>query len=154
MVRHSIFAIGVLSMLTGYAAVVQDVPAPWGSYFERELKSATIKGVVLTIIAGKPFGGLQKDFDNLVRRLMYGQNRELPADFVASHNERPTPPYKVVVAFNKDRGMSSNLMCADPGALRSEPQEKPLRIDIVFCHGDVAKSDTGGYASNVSKQRS
>ena len=42
-------------------------------------------------------------------------------------------------------------MCADPGALRSVPQEKPLRIDIVFCHGDDAKSDTGGYANNVSK---
>ena len=42
-------------------------------------------------------------------------------------------------------------MCADPGALRSVPQEKPLRIDIVFCHGDDAKSDTGGYANNVSE---
>ena len=42
-------------------------------------------------------------------------------------------------------------MCAEPGALRSVPQEKSLRIDIVFCHGDDAKSDTGGYANNVSK---
>jgi hypothetical protein len=42
-------------------------------------------------------------------------------------------------------------MCADPGALRSVPQEKPLRIDIVFCYGDDAKSNTGGYANNVSK---
>ena len=31
------------------------------------------------------------------------------------------------------------------------PQEKPLRIDFVFWHGDDAKSDTGGYANNVSK---
>lgn len=103
MVRHSIFAIGILGMLTGCAAVVRDVPAPRGSYFEREPQPATIKGAILTIIAGNPFGGPQKYFDDLVRRLMYGQNRESPADFVASHNERTTPPHKVVVAFNKDR---------------------------------------------------
>ena len=42
-------------------------------------------------------------------------------------------------------------MCADPDALRSVPQEKPLRINIVFCHGDDANSATGGYANNVSK---
>jgi hypothetical protein len=52
MVRHSIFAIGILGMLTGCAAVVQDVPAPRGSYFEREPEPATIKGAILTIIAG------------------------------------------------------------------------------------------------------
>jgi hypothetical protein len=103
MVRHSIFAIGILGMLTGFAAVVQDVPAPRGSYFEREPEPATIKGAILTIIAGNPFGGPQKDFDDLVRRLMYGQNRELPTDFVASRNGRTIPPHKVVVAFNKDR---------------------------------------------------
>jgi len=105
----------------------------------------------LTIISGNPFGGPQKDFDDLVRRLMYEQNRELPADFIASHNERTTPTYKAVAAFNKDREISSNSMCAEPGALRSVPQEKSLRIDIVFCHGDDAKSDTGGYANNVSE---
>ena len=103
MVRHSIFAIGKLGMLTGCAAVVQDVPAPRGSNFEREPEPATIKGAILTIIAGNPFGGPQKAFDDLVRRLMYGQSRELPADFVASHNEQTIPPHKVVVAFNKDR---------------------------------------------------
>jgi len=46
MVRHSIFAIGILGMLTGCAAVVQDVPAPRGSYFEREPEPATIKGAI------------------------------------------------------------------------------------------------------------
>ena len=70
MVRHSIFAIGILGMLTGCAAVVQDVPAPRGSNFEREPEPATIKGAILTIIAGNPFGGPQKDLDDLVRRLM------------------------------------------------------------------------------------
>jgi len=103
MVRHSIFAIGILGMLTGCAAVVQDVSAPRGSYFERESESAAIKGAILATIAGNPFRGRQKDFNNVVRHLVYGQNRELPADFVARHSGRTIAPYKVVAAFNRDR---------------------------------------------------
>ncbi len=150
MVRHSIFAIAILGMVAGCTVVVQDAPAPRGSYYTRDFDFATDKGAILTIVAGNPFGGQKKEFDALVRRHMYGQNRELAAEFVASHSDRTYPLYKVVVAFNKELGISPDEMCAAPLALRSLPQQRPLRIDIAFCKGDVSQSDTSGYAYKVS----
>ncbi|MDA0651654.1 MAG: hypothetical protein O3C49_00060 [Proteobacteria bacterium] len=41
-------------------------------------------------------------------------------------------------------------MCAKPLVLRTVPEERQLRIDIAFCQGDNSKSDTSGYAANVS----
>jgi len=151
MFRQSIFAIAVIGTVSGCTGVVvQDAPAPRGSYYEREFNYATGKGAILTIIAGNPFGGPKEEFDALVRRLMYKQNRELPAEFVASPGDRTRPPYKVVVAFNKEPGISPAEMCANPLAIPTVPEKTQLRIDIAFCHGDTSKSDTSGYASNVS----
>lgn len=151
MVRHLFFSIAVLGIVTGCTGVVvQDAPAPRGSYDEREFDYAAGKGAILTIIAGNPFDGPQKEFDALVRRNMYGQNREQSAEFVASHGDRTMPPYKVVVVFNRDLGISPDEMCANPLGLRTVPEKKQLRIDIAFCHGDTSKSDTSGYADNIS----
>ena len=151
MVRHSFFAIALLGTIAGCTGVVvQDAPAPRASYDHRDFDFATDKGAILTIIAGNPFGGPQKEFDTLVRRHMYGQNRELAAEFVASHSARTNPLYKVVVAFNKELGISPNEMCAAPLALPSVPHQRRFRIDIAFCKGDASQSDTSGYADNVS----
>ena len=151
MVRHSFFAIALLGTIAGCTGVVvQDAPAPRANYYERDFDFATEKGAILTIIAGNPFGGPQKEFEALVRRHMYGQNRELPTEFVVSHSDRTNPLYKVVVAFNKELGISPNEMCAAPLALRSVPQQRQLRIDIAFCKGDASESDTSGYADKIS----
>ena len=151
MKRQLIVAIGLSGILTACAGVVvQDEPAPRGAYYEGEFDYATKKGAIHTIVAGNPFGGSDEEFGTLVRGLMYEQNRDLPAEFVASPNVRTSPPYKVVVAFNKARSISPDEMCADPGGLPTVPGSRELRIDIAFCHGDRSKSDTSGYAHDVS----
>lgn len=151
MVRPPIFAIAVFGIVVGCTGVVvQDAPAPRGGYYDGEFDYASRKGAILTVIAGNPFGGSKFEFDNFVRGHMYGQNRELLADFVASQTERTSPPYKVVVAFNKGRSISPNEMCAKPQSIPIVQEKKELRINIAFCYGDTAKSDTSGYAQNVS----
>jgi hypothetical protein len=144
----AVLAFGFLAACTG--VVVQDAPAPRGNYAERDFDYATRKGAIVTIVSGNPFGGSQTEFAALVRRLMYEQNRELPADFVASHSDRTSPPYKVVVAFNKTPSISPDEMCARPDAIGTVPDKQTLRIDLAFCDGDISKSDTSGYASNVT----
>lgn len=151
MMRRPIFAIAMLSVLAGCSAVVvQDAPPPRGFYQEREFDLATLKGAIVTLVLGNPFGEPKAEFDALVRKLMYGQNREQKAEFVASPGERTTPPYKVVVGFNVDRAVSPNTMCANPQGVATRPEEKRLRIDIAFCYGDRAKSDTSGYVDGVT----
>jgi hypothetical protein len=151
MIRQGFLAIALLGTAAGCTGVVvQDAPAPRGSYYEREFDHAAANGAILTLVAGNPFSLPQKEFDALVRRHMYGQNREQAAAFVASPSDRTRPPYKVVVVFNKALGISPDEMCANPQGVRTVPEKKELKIDIAFCHGDKSKSDTSGYAGNVS----
>ena len=151
MLRQSFIAIAAIGFVAGCdGVVVQDAPAPRGNYYEREFNHAAAKGAVLTIVAGNPFGGSQEEFDSLVRKLMYGQNREQNADFVAAASERTSPPYKVVVAFNTQGGTSADNMCANPAGLQTVPDQKRLRVSMAFCYGDVSKSDTSGYVNGVT----
>jgi len=151
MIRSLIISFAVLGAVAGCnVVVVQDEPAPRSGYYDGEFDYATGKGAMLTFVSGNPFGGPQQEFDDRVRRLMYGQNRGLPTEFVGSRSERTMPPYKIVVAFNKELHISPSDMCAKPLELRSVPEKTRLRIDIAFCHGDDPKSDTSGYVSGVS----
>jgi hypothetical protein len=151
MFGRSVMAIAAVGLVAGCdGVVVQDAPAPRSGYYERDFTHATAKGAIVTVVAGNPFGMPQNEFDDLVRRHMDKQNREYPAEFVAGPSERTSPPYKVVVAFNKQRGTSPDNMCANPAGVRTAPDREELRIAIAFCSGDVSKSDTSGYVKGVA----
>ena len=151
MTAHVLFAIAAAATVTACTGViVQDAPAPRSSYHENDFDYATRHGAILTVVAGNPFDGSKGQFDDLVRGLMYGQNREQAADFVAEPNGRTSPPYKVVVAFNKAPPVSHDEMCANPKGVPTVQDKKQLRIDLAFCHGDEEKSGTSGYAYDVS----
>lgn len=141
----------VASVATGCGMVsVQDSPGPRGSYFDGDLDYATREGAIVTIIAGNPFGGSKAQFDATVRQLMKGQNRGVPADFVAQPGARTDPLYKVVVAFDLAPGVSSRRMCESPGGLQTRPQPGRLDMRIAFCIGDEWKSGTEGTVRGVS----
>ena len=151
MFARSLMLVGLFSMISGCTGVyVQDEPAPRGNYWEREFDYATRKGAIWTIVVGNPYGGSDKEFADLVRKTMYQQNRELPAEFVGNKSDRTSAPYKVVVVFNKTLSASPDELCAKSAGNKTIPEKSALRIDIAFCNGDTAKSDTSGYAENVS----
>lgn len=129
--------------------VVQDDPGPRGGYFIGDFDYAAGNGAIETVVVGNPFGGPKPQFDARVRSLMKGQNRGVPADFVAGQTERTDPLYRVVVAFNLPPGFPTYDMCRNPAGMPSRHHTGRLDIATAFCEGDEVKSGTTGYATDV-----
>ena len=139
-----------LALASCTGVVVQDDPGPRGSLHPGDFEYATGNGAIETIIIGNPFGGPKQQFDAHVRNLMKHQNRGKPAEYVAGQTNRTDPLYKVVVAFNLPPGIGTDEMCKNPSGLPSRHHTGRLTVAIAFCYGDQMKSDTTGYASEVT----
>ncbi len=114
-----------------------------------EFSYAARGGEMQVDVRGNPFSMIPERFADRVVAEMKGATRGPEVKFSTAPSGKGSAPYRVVMMFNAPPTAFGDDACAETVAA-IPPSGNELRLLTTFCNGDVALTESAGWAYNVA----
>ena len=150
--RNFLFPIvvGVAAVQVGCANFVRvHEPLHPQRYSTGELSYAARGGEMQVDVRGNPFSMIPEQFADRVVAEMKGATRGPEVKFSTTPSGTGSAPYRVVMMFNAPPTAIGDDVCAETVAAVPSSGTQ-LRLLTTLCNGDVALTESEGWAANVA----
>ena len=94
---------------------------------------AAADGEMNTVVIGNPFDMPKSALDRVVTDAMQGNHYGPRTTFTTTPSPDARPHYRIVMMFDRPRGMSRQQLCGPRETLTPEPRGDRLRLATAFC---------------------